>query len=58
VWWIVVTVLASAVVGLAAASFRRETATAATLDARAGVYLAGAFALAAVGLVIFLSKLA
>jgi hypothetical protein len=58
VWWIVVTVLASAVVGLAVASFRRETASVATLDARAGDYLAGAFALAAAALVIFLSKLA
>ena len=58
VWWIVVTVLASAVVALSVASFRREMASAATLDARAGEYLAGAFALAAVALVIFLSKLA
>jgi hypothetical protein len=57
-WWIVVIVLASAVVGFAVASFRREMASNATLDAQAGEYLAFAFALAAVALVIFLSKLA
>jgi hypothetical protein len=57
-WWIVVVVLASAVVAFAVASFQRETACNATLDARAGEYLAFAFALAAVALVIFLSKLA
>jgi hypothetical protein len=57
-WWIVVIVLASAVVGFAVASFRRETASNVTLDARAGEYLAFAFALAAVALVIFLSRLA
>jgi hypothetical protein len=57
-WWIVVVVIASAVVGFALASLRRETASTSTLDARAGDYLAFAFALAAVSLVIFLSKLA
>ena len=55
-WWIVVVVLAGAVVALAVASFRRETTSTVTLDARAGEYLA--FALAAVTFVIFLSKLA
>jgi hypothetical protein len=57
-WWIVVALLAAAAAGLAVASFRRETASTATLDPRAGVYLTGAFALAAVTFVIFLSKLA
>jgi hypothetical protein len=57
-WSIVVVVLASAVAGFAVASFRRETASNTTLDARAGEYLAFAFGLAAVALVIFLSKLA
>jgi hypothetical protein len=57
-WWIVVVVIASAVVGFAMASLRRETASTGTLDERAGDYLAFAFALAAVVLVIFLSKLA
>ena len=57
-WWIVVAVLAGTVVRLAVASFRRETASTAALDARAGEYLAGAFALAALALVILLSKLA
>ena len=57
-WSNVVVVLASAVAGFAVASFRRETASNTTLDARAGEYLAFAFALAAVALVIFLSKLA
>jgi hypothetical protein len=57
-WWIVVAVLASAAVGFVIASFRREMASAATLDARAGEYLAFAFALAALAFVIFLSTLA
>jgi hypothetical protein len=55
-WWIVVALLAAAAAGLAVASFRRETASTATLDARAGEYLTGAFA--AVTFLIFLSKLA
>ena len=50
--------LAAAAAGLAVASFRREAAASAALDARAGDYLTGAFALAAVMFVIFLSKLA
>jgi len=58
VWWIVIALLAAAAAGLAVASFRRETTSAATLDARAGEYLTGAFAIAAVAFVIFLSKLA
>jgi hypothetical protein len=53
-----VALLTAAAAGLAVASFRRETASTATLDARAGKYLASAFALAAVTFVIFLSKLA
>jgi hypothetical protein len=57
-WWIVVALLAAAAAGLAVASFRREAAASAALDARAGDYLTGAFALAAVMFVIFLSKLA
>ena len=57
-WWIVLARLAAAAAGLAVASFRRETASSATLDARAGDYLTGAFALAAVAFVIFLSRLA
>jgi hypothetical protein len=57
-WWIVVVMLASGVMGFAVASFRREMASSATLDARAGEYLAFAFALAAMALVLFLSKLA
>jgi hypothetical protein len=57
-WWIVVALLAATAGGLAVASFRRETASTATLDARAGEYLTGAFALAAVAFVILLSKLA
>jgi hypothetical protein len=57
-WWIVLALLAAAAAGLAVASLRRETASGATLDARAGDYLTGAFALAAVAFVIFLSKLA
>jgi hypothetical protein len=57
-WWIVVALLAAAAAGLAVASFRRETATSATLDARAGEYLTGAFALVTVAFVIFLSRLA
>lgn len=56
--WIVVALLAAAAAGLAVASFRRETASSATLDARAGEYPTGAFALAAVTFVIFLSRLA
>jgi hypothetical protein len=57
-WWIVVALLAAAAAGLAVASLRREMASSATLDARAGDYLTGAFAFAAVIFVIFLSKLA
>lgn len=57
-WWIVVALLAAAAAGFALASFRRETASTATLDPRADEYLTGAFALAAVAFVIFLSKLA
>jgi hypothetical protein len=57
-WWIVVAMLVAAAAGLVVASFRRETASTAALDARAGDYLAGAFALAAVALIIFLSTLA
>jgi hypothetical protein len=57
-WWIVLALLAAAAAGLAVASFRRETASSATLDARAGDYLTGAFAVAAVAYVIFLSRLA
>jgi hypothetical protein len=57
-WWMVLALLAAAAAGFAVASFRRETASSATLDARAGDYLTGAFALAAVALVIFLSRLA
>jgi len=57
-WWIVVAILAAAAVGFAVAALRRETASTATLDARAGEYLSGAFALAAVAFFIFLSKLA
>jgi hypothetical protein len=57
-WWIVVALLAAAAAGLAVASWRRETTSSTTLDARAGDYLAGAFAFAAVSFVIFLSKLA
>jgi hypothetical protein len=57
-WWIVVALLATAAAGLAVASLRRESASTATLDARAGDYLTGAFAFAAVTFVIFLSKLA
>jgi hypothetical protein len=57
-WWIVVALLVAAAAVLAVVSFRRETASAATLDARAGEYLTGAFALAAVAFVVFLSKLA
>src|SRR5215207_7889975 len=49
-WWIVVALLAAAAAGLAVASFRRETASSATLDARAAEYLTGAFAVAAVTL--------
>lgn len=56
--WKVVALLAVAAVGLAVASLRRETASSATLDARAGEYLTDAFAVAAVSFVIFLSKLA
>ena len=48
----------AAAAGLAVVSFRRETASTATLDARAGDYLTGAFALAAVAFVVFLSRLA
>jgi hypothetical protein len=44
--------------GLAVASLRRETSSTATLDARAGEYLTGAFALVAVAFVILLSKFA
>ena len=50
--------LAAGAAGLVVASFRRETASTATLDARAGEYLTGALALAALTFVIFLSKLA
>jgi hypothetical protein len=57
-WWIVVALLAVAAIGLAVASLRRETTSSATLDARAGEYLTGAFAVAALAFVIFLSKLA
>lgn len=57
-WWIVVALLMAAAAGLAVVSFRRETASTATLDARAGDYLTGAFALAAVAFVVFLSRLA
>ena len=57
-WWIVLALLVAAAAGLAVASFRRETASSAILDARAGDYLTGAFALVAVAFVIFLSKLA
>jgi hypothetical protein len=57
-WWIVVALLAAAAAGLAVASFRRETASSATLDARADESLTGAFALASVTFLIFLSKLA
>ena len=52
------TLLAAGAAGLAVASFRRETASTGALDARAGEYLASAFALAAVTFVILLSKLA
>jgi hypothetical protein len=54
----VVALLAATAGGLAVASFRREAASTATLDARAGEYLTGAFALAAVAFVILLSELA
>jgi hypothetical protein len=57
-WWIVVALLAGAAAGLTVAAFRRETASTATLDARAGEYLTGAFALAALAFVTFLSRLA
>jgi hypothetical protein len=57
-WWIVLAMLAAAAIALAVAALRRETASTATLDARAGDYLSGAFALAAVAFFIFLSKLA
>ena len=57
-WWFVVAMLATAALGFAVAAFRRETASTSTLDARAGDYLTGAFALAALVFVIFLSKLA
>ena len=57
-WWTVLALLAAAAAGLAVASFRRQTASSALQDARAGDYLAGAFALAAVAFFIFLSKLA
>ena len=57
-WWMVLALLAAAAAGLAVASFRRETTSSATLDARAGHYLTGAFALAAVAFVFVLSKLA
>ena len=57
-WWIVVVVLGSAAIGCAVASFRREAASTATMDDRAGDYLAFAFALALLALVIFLSRLA
>jgi hypothetical protein len=43
-WWIVVALLAAGAAGLVVASFRRETASTATLDARAGEYLTGALA--------------
>jgi hypothetical protein len=57
-WWIVVALLVGAAVGFAVAAFRRETASATTLDARAGEYLTGGFAFAALALIIVLSKLA
>ena len=57
-WWIVVAILAAAAVGFAVAALRREMASTATLDARAGDCLSGAFALATVAFFIFLSKLA
>jgi hypothetical protein len=57
-WWMTVALRAAAAASPAVASFRRETASTATLDARAGKYLTGAFALAALTFVIFLSKLA
>ena len=49
--------LLAAAAGLAVVSFRRETTSTATLDARAGEYLTGAFAVAALAFIIFLSKL-
>jgi hypothetical protein len=57
-WWIVVALLAGAAVGFAVAAFRRETASVTALDARAGDYLTGGFAFAAVTFIIVLSKLA
>jgi hypothetical protein len=57
-WWIVVAILIGAAVGLAVASFRRETASTAALDLRAGDYLSGAFALLALAFIIFLSQIA
>jgi LPS O-antigen subunit length determinant protein (WzzB/FepE family) len=57
VWWIMVALLVCAAVGLAVAAFRRETASATALDARAGEYLTGGFAFAALAFVIVLSKL-
>jgi hypothetical protein len=57
-WWMVVAVLTGIAAGLAVAAFRRDTASTATLDVRAGQYLAGAFALVAVAWIIFLSKFA
>jgi hypothetical protein len=45
-------------VGFAVAAFRRETASVTALDARAGDYLTGGFAFAAVAFIIVLSKLA
>jgi hypothetical protein len=52
-----VALLVGAAVGLAVAAFRRETASATALDARAGEYLTGGFAFAALAFVIVLSKL-
>jgi hypothetical protein len=57
-WWIVVALLVGTAVGFAAVAFRRETASATALDVRAGDYLTGGFAFAALAFIIVLSKLA
>jgi hypothetical protein len=56
-WWIVVAMLVAAAVGFAVIALRRETASSTPLDARAGEYLTGAVALAALAFVVFLAKL-
>jgi hypothetical protein len=57
-WWTVAALLVGAAVGLAVAAFRRETASATALDARAGGYPTGGFVFAALAFIIVLSKLA